>query len=210
VKILLALLTALALPLAPAPAPTPTPTPAPTSAPTPPGPPAQSAPADEVPGASVELTLPQTALELRLDYRQVGPDLSRFREPEGATAADVDKLRVLAHLALGATLSSDVWLTVGGRALKPGKRPLGFTLGHDESMHLFVVDGKEAVPLAGEFFEPGFESPRLLLQLRYVSRGEARLLWHWKKGAGSIPLGLGTPEAAAAPAPAPAPQPAGR
>jgi hypothetical protein len=90
---------------------------------------------------------------------------------------------------------------VGGRALKPGKRPLGFTLGHDESMHLFVVDGKEAVPLAGEFFEPGFESPRLLLQLRYVSRVEARLLWHWKKAAGSIPLGLGTPEAAAAPAP---------
>jgi hypothetical protein len=193
VKILIALLTALALPTAPAPPS-----------------PAQGAPADEAPDCSVELTLPQTALDLRLDYRQVGPDLSRFREPEGATAADVDKLRVLAHLALGASLSSDVWLTIGDRTLKPGKRPLGFTLGHDEAMHLFLVDGSQAFPLVSEFVEPGFESPRLLLQLRYVSRSEARLLWHWKKAAGSIRLGLGTPEAAAAPAPAPAPQPAGR
>ena len=191
-KILIALLTALALPTAPAPAP-----------------PAQGAPAGEAPECSVALTLPDGSLDLRLDYRQVGPDLSRFREPEGATAADVDKLRVLTHLALGAGLSSDVWLTIGDRTFKPGKRPFGFTLGRDEAMHLFLVDGKEAVPLVSDFFDPGFESPRLLLQLRYVSSSEARLLWHWKKAGGSIRLGLGTLEAAAAPAPAPAP-PAGR
>lgn len=189
-KILLALLTALLLPPAPRPA--------------------QAAPADEAPECSVELTLPQTALELRLEYRQVGPDLSRYREPPGATEVELRKLRVMAHLALGSSLASDVWLTVADRPLKPGRRPLGFTLGADDAMHLFLVDGTEAVPIAGESFDPGFETQRLLLQLRYVSRGEARLVWHWKRAAGSIRLGLGTPEAAAAPAATPAPAETGR
>ena len=191
-KTLLVLLTALLLPPAPA------------------APPAQAAPADEAPECAVELTLPQTALGLRLEYRQVAPDLSRFREPPGATEVALRKLRVIAHLALGSSLASDVWLTVADRPLKPGRRPLGFTLGADDAMHLFLVDGTEAVPIAGEPFDPGFESPRLLLQLRYVSRGEARLLWHWKQAAGSIRLGLGTPEAAAAPVPAPTPADTGR
>jgi len=182
VKTLLVLLAALLLPPAPS------------------APPAQAAPAGEAPACSLELTLPQTALELRLEYRQVGPDLSRFREAAGATEAEVRKLQVMTHLALGSSLSSDLWLTVGDRPLKPGRRPLGFTLGADDAMHLFLVDGTEVVPIAGESFDPGFESPRLLLQLRYVSRGEARLLWHWKMAAGSIRLGLGTPEGAAAPA----------
>ncbi|HZL99025.1 MAG TPA: hypothetical protein VFD43_02135 [Planctomycetota bacterium] len=194
-KLPLVLLAALALPPAAAP-------PAPLLAP--------GAPVEDSPACSVSLLLPDTALDLRLEYRQVGPDLSRYREPAGATAADVDKLRVLTHLALGGTLSSDVWISAGGHALAPGRRPLGFTLGADEAMHLFLVDGTQAVPIAGEAFAPGFESPRLLLQLRYVSRGEARLDWHWKKAAGSIALRLGTTEEAAAPAPAPAPAPDGR
>jgi len=184
VRMLIALLAALAL--APAQA----------------APAATAAPVDKAPDCSVALTLPDTGLGLRLDYRQVGPDLSRFREPPGASRADVDKLRVMAHLALGASLSGDVWITVGDRALKPGRHPLGFTLGDDEAMHLFLVDGNESVPIAGEPLVPGFESPRLLLQLRFVSRGEARLDWHWKKAAGSIALRLGTPEAAAAAPPA--------
>ena len=195
-KILLVLLVALALPPAPA---------APAASP------AQGAPsaaAEGAPDCSVSLTLPATALALHLDYRQVGPDLSKFREPPGATAAEVNKLRVMTHLALGSSLSSDVWFTVGERALKPGRHPLGFTLGDDEAMHLFLVEGNEAFPIAGEMLVPGFESPRLLMQLRFVSRGEARLDWHWKKAAGSIALRLGTPEAAAAPAPVPAPAPA--
>jgi hypothetical protein len=182
VKILLAMLTALTLLPAPA------------------APRTQGAPADDAPDCSLSLTLPQTSLGLRLDYRQVGPDLSRFREPQGADAADVSALRVKAHLALGSSLQSDVWLTVGERTLRPGRHPLGFTLGSDEAMHLFLVDGNEAFPLSGELRAADFESPRLLLQLQYVSRDEARLQWHWKKAAGSIRLGLGTLEAATAPA----------
>lgn len=181
-KPLLALLTALTLLPAPA---------------TPAAPSAQGAPADDAPDCSVALTLPQSGLDLHLDYRQVGPDLSKFREPQGASESDVKQLRIQAHLALGSSLASDVWLTIGDRQLKPGKHPLGFTLSHDDTMHLFLVDGTEAFPLSGETFAPGFESPRLVLQMQYVSRNEARLLWHWKKAAGSIRLGLGTPDAAA-------------
>lgn len=183
-KILLALLTALALL------------------------PARGLPEDEPPACTVSLTLPESALDLRLEYRQVGPDLSRFREPSSATGMEVQKLRVLSHLAQGSSLSSDVWLTVGDVTLRPGRHPLGFTLGADEAMHLFIVDGTQAFPITGEIRAAAFESPLLSMQLLYVSRDEARLLWTWKRSAGSIRLGLGTQESAAAPAPASATAPA--
>ena len=73
---------------------------------------------------------------------------------------------------------------------------------------MFLVEGTEAHPILGDVRAAGFESPRLLLQLQYVSRDEARLLWHWKKAAGSIRLGLGTQEAASAPAAPQVPAPA--
>jgi len=149
---------------------------------------------DEAPASAVSLTLPQSTQTLRLEYRQVGPDLSPYRETAGLDAAGLKALQVQSLLSQGGLLQSDVWLKLGDRALRPGRRPLGFTVGEHGSMHLFVVDGLEAISLASQPLEPGWSSPRFALQWHYVDRSEARLVWHVGEYAGAVHVGLGTDE----------------
>jgi hypothetical protein len=147
---------------------------------------------DEAPACAVTLTLPQSAQTLRLEYRQVGPDLSAYRETGGLDAAGLKQLQVQSLLSQGGQLRSDVWLRLGDRTLRPGRRPLGFTVGEHGGMHLFVVDGLEAIALESQPLEPGWSSPRLALQWHYVDRGAARLVWHVGRSAGAVHVGLGT------------------
>lgn len=147
---------------------------------------------EEPPGSAVSLTLPQSALTLRLEYRQVGPDVSVYRERADLDAAGLKALQVQSLLSQGGQLQSDVWLRLGDETLRPGRRPMGFTVGEHGGMHLFVVDGTRAVALPSQPLEPGFSSPRLALQWHYVDRSAVRLVWHLGEHAGAVHLGLGT------------------
>jgi hypothetical protein len=155
--------------------------------------------AEEATAGSVSRTLPQSSQTLRLEYRQVGPDLAPYRETEGLDAAGLKALQIQSLLSQGGQLQIDVWLRLGDRSLRPGRRPLGFTVGQHGGTHLFVVDGLEAIALDSQPLEPGWSSPRLALQWHYVDRGAVRLVWHVGKYAGAVHVGLGTDESPDAP-----------
>jgi hypothetical protein len=159
--------------------------------------------AEEAPASAVSLTLPQSSQTLRLEYRQVGPDLSPYRETDGLDATGLKSLQVQSLLSQGGQLQTDVWLRLGDHALRPGRRPLGFTVGEHGGMHLFVVDGTHAVPLESQPLEPGWSSPRLAMQWHYVDRSAVRLVWHVGEAAGAVHVGLGTEDSPDSPPRAP-------
>jgi len=147
---------------------------------------------NEDPTCSIMLTLPQSALELRLDQRQIGPDLSRYQEPEGVDAVGLHQLQVMSHLAQGLMLKSGVTLRVAGHSFKPASYRMGFTVTLGGALRFFMVDGTEAVALPSTELKPGWSTERLVMHLEYVSRSDVRMIWHLGDKAGSIALGLGT------------------
>jgi hypothetical protein len=171
------------------------------SAPVTPGP-------NDDPSCSTTLTLPETALELRLEHRQLGPGLSRFQEPEGVDAIGLHQLQVASHLAQGLSLKSGVSLRAGAHVFKPASYRMGFTLSQGGAMRFFLVDGTEAVPLESTELKPGWVTERLVMHLEYAARSDVRIVWHLGDKAGAIALGLGTDGPPPAP-PVQVPAPAG-
>ncbi len=152
-------------------------------------------PAAERPDAVASLTLPESSLQLRVAWRQLPPDLAVFSEGEGLSAGDLKRLQVASLLAQGASLQSDAFLRVGDRVLEPGRYGLFFTVGVGGRMNFALVDGADVVPLSSEPLEFGWASERLLLQLQWISRHEARLIWQLGRNGGSFRLVLGTRDA---------------
>jgi hypothetical protein len=142
-----------------------------------------AAPTNDAPACVSALTLPDSALDLRLEYRQVSSDLALRR------------LQVATLLALNGHLDTDLYVRIGEHVLPPGRHPFGFTVGVGGGMRFFVVSGTEALPLAFQSIEPGWESPRLSLQLHYVDRGEALLVWHLGAHGGRATVHLGSDRA---------------
>ena len=166
-----------------------------------------AAPAEDPP-CSMSLTLPQTALELRLEYRQLGPDLARYLEPQGVDAVDLHQLQVMSLLAQGSKLKTGVTLRVGGHVFKPATYSMGFTVALGGALRFFLVDGTEAVPLPSLELDPGWVTERLVMHLEYAARTSVRLVWHLGAKAGRIDLGLGGSAPETAPESAPEAEPA--
>ena len=170
---------------------------APGSAPA--APPALQSPAS----AATSLTLPDTDVTIRLGWRQLDTDLSRFREGAGWTDKELHKLRVQCVFTQDGSLQANTSLRVGARTLPPGRYPLGFTVGDGGRLNYFVVAETEAVPLDFEAFEVGWPTSRLLMQAQYVSPHEVRLYWHLGATSGRLRVGIDWPAEYAWPPPEP-------
>ncbi|MGQ0552501.1 MAG: hypothetical protein ACT4PU_04715 [Planctomycetota bacterium] len=154
---------------------------------------------DDPPSVQLTLTLPSSARTVRITWRQYTPELGRFLASPGIAEKDLRRLQVAAVLGQDGSLNSETSLRLGARTLPPGRYPLGFTVGAAGLPNFFVVDGQESWPVAFEEFEPSSVSPRLTMQLLFVSTHE--LIWEWRLGeaGGRLRLGLDWPEAAAWP-----------
>ena len=159
-----------------------------------------AAPGD-APTCLTTLTLPQSALELKLECRQLDPDLAKFLEPLGMDAQGLRQLQVMCLNAQGARLSTGVALRAGDHLFQPGRTPypLGFTVAQGGALRFFLVDGMDAIPVPSEELTPGWRTERLVMHFEYASRSEVRLVWHLGEKAGVLKLGLGS---SASPAPA--------
>jgi len=144
--------------------------------------------ADE-PEVAMTLRIPNTKLELGLGYRQVeAADLSRFQEPDGASEEDLQHLRVKTIFAVAGKLTADVGLRSGEQSFPAGEYDFGFTVAKGGDVNFFVVIGQRAFPLASEAVKSGINTSRLTMQLLFVSRTEAELLWQLGDKAGRIKL----------------------
>ena len=167
------------------------------------------APPATAPECSSTLTLPDSALELAVRWRQVPRDVQAYNEGTGLDAMGLKALRVRCLLAQGAQLRSDVQLSAGDVVLPTGNRPIGYTIGPGGAVNFFAVTGETAVDLPSQSVEPGFESPTLLLQWLWVDRAQVQLHWHVGDRAGVIVFspGLPGPKQDVAPPSEPAPAP---
>ena len=169
-------------------------------------------PVAAAPECSATLTLPDSALQLSVRWRQVSHDVQPYSEGSGLDALGLKALRVRSLMAQGAELRSDVELGTGDVALPTGRRPIGFTVAPGGAPRFFAVTGEQAVDLPSQAVEPGFVAPTLLMQWIWVDRSQAKLHWHLGDRAGEIVFRVGLPgpkrdgEAPVAPEePAPAP-----
>jgi hypothetical protein len=145
-------------------------------------------PAPEPAECRLELRLPGSGRELSLSWRQVGPELSAWVQPEGLDARGLRLLRVQSVLAFGGVLETDVPLKAGELRLAAGRHPLGFTIDRGDALRFFVVEGTEALPLPTEALEAGWDSPVLTLSLAAESADTLHLVWHVGRRAGRILL----------------------
>ena len=136
----------------------------------------------------ITLRLPAQGREVSLSWRQVGPDLSAWVQPEGLDSRGLRMLRVQSVLAFGGALKTDVALKIGDLRLAPGKHPFAFTIDRGDALRFFVVDGTEALPLPTEAVEPGWDAPALNLSLVAEGSDKLHLVWHVGRRAGRILL----------------------
>ena len=149
------------------------------------------APVTEAPDVRTSLRLPHSAQDLVLEYRQIEDDLAAFVQPAGLSGHELQKLRVQALLVQQAAFSCDVEFRNDETRFGPGRRPLGFTVDPGGVVRFFLVDGRDAVPIVSEPVETDERSPRLVMNLEYVDRAEARITWRLGDRAGTIVLKLG-------------------
>ena len=143
------------------------------------------------PQASTTLSLPDSALDLTLRWRQVPRDLAPYLEPECLDAWGRKALRVRSLLAQGAELDNDVALRAGDTLLPAGRWKLGFTVPLGAGPHFFAVVGQDALDLRSLAVEPGFDAPALLLQWVWIDRARVQLHWHVGTQAGAVDFVLG-------------------
>lgn len=147
-------------------------------------------PAGPSPDTRVSLRFPETSHDVEVSYRQIEPDLSDYAVTSGDDLALRSK-QLQATLAFGGRLTVDVPFKIRERGFAAGKRPMAFTVDGNGALRWFLVEGQDTVPIAFEPVEPGFDSPRLTMQLQFVTRSEVHLLWHLGTRAGLLTLRTG-------------------
>ena len=144
------------------------------------------------PECQSSLTLPDSSLSVRVRFRQVGPDLSAFRMPDGADAAAAAQHRILCLFAQGSALTSDVALRAGEHVFGAGSHSFGFSVSRTGVPDFFMVDGRSSYPLPSRERPVEWPSRGLLMQWEYESRDTLHLVWKLGERAGAIEFRLGS------------------